>query len=65
MSVASERLGAEPSCPLDRSDARRRDRLVDDLMAPKHTHRSDSRVFLEPKLDIKKRTERSPDFGMR
>jgi hypothetical protein len=36
---------------------------VDDLTTPKYTHRSDSRVLLEPKSDIKKRIGRSPDFG--
>jgi len=44
-------------------DPRRADRLVDDLTSPKYTHRSDSRVLLEAKSDIKKRIGRSPDYG--
>ncbi len=44
-------------------DPRRADRLVDDLTSPKYSHRSDSRVLLEPKADIKKRIGRSPDYG--
>ncbi len=44
-------------------DPRRADRLVDDLTSPKYSHRSDSRVLLEPKSDIKKRIGRSPDYG--
>jgi hypothetical protein len=47
----------------DWGDAARRDRLVDDLTTPKYSHRSDSRVLLEPKADIKKRIGRSPDYG--
>lgn len=44
-------------------DERVRDRLTDDLITPKYSHKSDGRVFLEPKDDIKERVGRSPDHG--
>lgn len=40
-----------------------KDRLLDDLTAPKYTQKSDQRIALEPKADIKKRIGRSPDHG--